>query len=205
MNYRLVSASLTSGRTMNTAIEPFEIDGVMCTDDKEAFKKNSAVAKRFDMKAFERRSVKAIEVDLSALPEHLQMEVSLPAVDFPAARATLTVRAPNGSVHKEEITIKFFETFCHGCDPVVGGGDDQCANACELKPRDSTGIRALKLKQEFLFREGRFTVEVGDFKPLCTSECDAALTIEQHLCGHFKKCASAKKPAAIKGEFEIRL
>ncbi len=205
MNYRQVSASLTNGRTLNTATELLQIDGLKCTGDKETYKKTSAVAKRFDIQAFERRNEVPIEVDVSALPEHLQMEVNLPAVDFPAARATLTVRAPNGSVHKEEITIKFFETFCRGCDPVVGGGDNQCANRCALNRRDSVGIRALKLKQEFLYQEGRFTFEIGNFKPLCSSDCDAELTIEQNLCGHFKKCTSAKKPAAIKGEFEIRL
>lgn len=53
MNYRLVSASLTNGRTVNTAIEPLIIEGVKCTDDKAAFKKTTPVAKQFDMRAFE--------------------------------------------------------------------------------------------------------------------------------------------------------
>ena len=166
-NYKFFIGDIDMGYHIFTTSLRLNSQGLKCEqDDQEAISQPKI---QFDNSDLKKESW--IEVDLSKIPDQLIWRLQLPRnYQFSAAKGVLNLQTPTGDNYSEAVIFKFSERLCRGCDPVVGGGDDQCRNQCEVRRVSNSSFRSFEPQKKLVLRPGFYLFELKNFEAVNESD-----------------------------------
>ncbi len=127
-----------------------------------------------------------LSADDNLFPHRLPITVQVNGQpQFVVVQGEAVAATANGPVMTMPVAFPLVRQVCMGCDPIPGGGPNQCANRCWVEPQDPT-LEAFGWEPRFLTRPGDITIELTDLRPVCDDSCDSLARrygFDRMLCG----------------------